>query len=141
MDDLEEKEVKVQGLTEQLSYFDLMKCEVVRLSAESRRRDMMLGAVLKAIGGDTATSSKPSVQQAKTHMEDMKRIVGLDLAGLDDDSVVMDSNGDMAVYRGRTPALLKMPMFGAATTQNASSAGEPLAETLGIPGLKSSISP
>jgi chromosome segregation ATPase len=141
MDDLEEKEVKVQGLTEQLSYFDLMKCEVVRLSAESRRRDMMLGAVLEAIGGDAATSSKPSVQQAKTHMEDMKRIYGLDLAGLDDDSVVMDNNGDMAVYRGRTPALLKMPTLGAATasTQNASSTGEPLVKTL--TGLKSSISP
>lgn len=123
MKDLEEKEVTVQGLSEQLAYFEMMKCEVVRLSAESRRRDMMLGAVLQAIGGDVATSSKPSVQQAKTHMEGMKRIIGLDLAGLDDESVVMDNNGDMSVYRGRTPALLKMPMHGAAAAQNDTSGG------------------
>eukprot|EP00980_Cylindrotheca_fusiformis_P007082 scaffold1482_cov120-Cylindrotheca_fusiformis.AAC.24 len=81
--DLRDKEVKVQGLTEQLAYFDTMKCEIVRLSAESRRRDMMLGAILNEIGGDALACRKRSVQQAKSHVEGMKRLIGLDLAGLD----------------------------------------------------------
>jgi len=83
MEDLEEKEIKVQGLTEQLQYFDFMKSEVVRLSAESKRRDMMLMAVIQAISGDESTMQKASVQGAKVHVDGMTRLLGLDLAGFD----------------------------------------------------------
>jgi hypothetical protein len=77
--DLEEKEIKVHGLSEQLQHFEMMKSEIVRLSAESRRRDMMLGAVLQAISGDSSTLTK-------VNMKDMKQFVGLG-AEFDGDSM------------------------------------------------------
>jgi DNA repair exonuclease SbcCD ATPase subunit len=86
MEDLENKEVKVQGLTEQLQYFDFMKAEVVRLSAESKRRDMMLIAIIQAISGDASSMQKAPVQNAKVHVDGMARLLGLDLAGFDSTS-------------------------------------------------------
>ena len=58
-----------------------MKTEVVRLSAESRKRDLMLGSLLQAVDGDATSSNDPSVQNAKMYMKDMKRIIGPGLAG------------------------------------------------------------
>ncbi|KAL3940570.1 MAG: hypothetical protein SGBAC_004926 [Bacillariaceae sp.] len=83
MEDLEQKEGKVQGLTEQLQYFDFMKSEVVRLSAESKRRDMMLMAVMQAISGDASSMEKAPVQSAKAHVDGVTRLLGLDLANFD----------------------------------------------------------
>lgn len=83
MKDLEQKEIKVQGLTEQLQYFDFMKSEVVRLSAESKRRDMMLMAVIRAISGDASSMKKTPVMDAKVHVDGMARLLGLDLANFD----------------------------------------------------------
>ena len=98
LSDLQEKEMKVQGLTEQLEYFEWMKAEVVRLSAESRKRDMMLGGVLEVVDTDEKAVTSPSVQNAKAHMEDMKRIIGLDLAG-DMEKVFTFGKGQKSKFR------------------------------------------
>jgi hypothetical protein len=61
-----------------------MKKEVVRLSAEARRRYLMLAACGK---NKELTNKVPVVQTNCIHVLDLHRIIGLDLAGLEEDSL------------------------------------------------------
>jgi hypothetical protein len=96
---LDEKKDTVESLSEKLSSFEEMKKEVVRLSAEARRRDLMLGSMLAAIGKgkDKDLTGKAPVQKARIHVSDLHRIIGLDLAGLEDDSLVSERGGALVV--------------------------------------------
>ena len=81
----------------------------------------MLGAVLQAISGNTDAANKQSVQNAKLHLEHMKRIIGLDLAGMEGGSVVMSSS--TTPYQSHIPTyqsqsvVFKVPFFGTVSAQ------------------------
>jgi hypothetical protein len=79
-----------------------MKKNSVRLSAEARKRDLLLASVLHAIGDKKAPGAEADIEKAKNHISDLNRIIGrdlaaLDLAGLENDSVTIDQSGGALV--------------------------------------------
>ena len=70
-----------------------MKREVVRLSAEARHRDILIGSVLNAIDEQKALANDKSVKKAREHVSDLHRIIGLDLAGFNEGAITVGRDG------------------------------------------------
>jgi len=88
---LENSEKLVKKLTSKLENFDGMRREIIRLTTEAKQRDVMMAAMLHSVGEATAIRGKAPIQKAEIFVNDRERVLGLDLAGLDD-AVVMDRN-------------------------------------------------
>lgn len=84
MASLNEKNTTVDILTQQLESLGALRKEVVRLNSEARQRDVLLASVLKTIGDDKKYATEKSINEVKGQVESLKRLIGLDLAGLDD---------------------------------------------------------
>lgn len=85
---LTDKTFDVEDLTKQIESLGELRKEVVRLNAETRQRDVLLAMILKAAGNDKTLSSEESFKEAKRQADHLKRIIGLDLAGLDDEALM-----------------------------------------------------
>jgi hypothetical protein len=81
----------IDGLTSKLVNVGSMKREIIRLSTAAQQRDIMLAAMLHSAGDAAAIRGKGPFQRAEVYVHDRERIVGLDLAGLDDE-IVKDRN-------------------------------------------------
>mmetsp|Transcript_1062 Transcript_1062/g.1134 ORF Transcript_1062/g.1134 Transcript_1062/m.1134 type:complete len:1365 (+) Transcript_1062:181-4275(+) len=84
---LELSQKNVEKLTAELDSFEDMKKEIIRLTLAARQRDVMIAAILHAIGDAKAIEGKAPVQNAKIYLDKLQVLVGgdLDLAGLDED--------------------------------------------------------
>jgi len=83
---LELSQKKVEELTAELDSFEDMKKEIIRLTLAARQRDVMMAAMLHAIGDAKAIEGKAPIQNAKIYLDKLQVLVGdLDLAGLDED--------------------------------------------------------
>lgn len=82
---LEKSQEAVDELTLRLITFEGMKREVIRMNAVAQQRDIMMAAMLECIGDARAIMGKASIQKAEIYVNDLQRIVGLDLAGFDYD--------------------------------------------------------
>lgn len=106
MSSLNEKTVAVEVLTAQLESLGELRKEVVRLNAQARQRDVLLASVLKTVGNDKALLQEQIIKDAKLQVGDLKRIIGLDLAGLDD-STLMQGGGALVVTPRRDLATMR----------------------------------
>mmetsp|Transcript_6086 Transcript_6086/g.15061 ORF Transcript_6086/g.15061 Transcript_6086/m.15061 type:complete len:1352 (-) Transcript_6086:150-4205(-) len=87
---LGESQMKVLKHAHELEGFEDMKKEVIRLTLESRQRDIMIASMLYAIGNAKAIKAKTPIQNAEKHLNELEtRVVGIDLAGYDE-AVVKD---------------------------------------------------
>lgn len=83
---LAESQTKLLKLTHELENFENMKKEIIRLTMVARQRDIMLAAMLDAIGDAKAIRGKVPIQNVETYINEIEsRVIGLDLAGLDAD--------------------------------------------------------
>jgi len=82
---LEESQKKVLKLAHELDGFEDMKKEVIRLTLVARQRDIMMAAILYAIGDAKAIKGKTPVQNAEKYLDELESRADLDLAGLDED--------------------------------------------------------
>lgn len=101
---LNEKTTAVDVLTQQLESLGELRKEVIRLNSEARQRDFLLASVLKTIGDDKKYAGEQSIKDAKVHVESLRRLIGLDLAGLDDTlllsgALVAAPRRDLSNYR------------------------------------------
>ncbi|KAL3925574.1 MAG: hypothetical protein SGILL_000325 [Bacillariaceae sp.] len=94
--DLDERQATIDQLSFQLVSFDAMRREIIRLTAGTQQRDVLLAAMLHSIGDASAIRRTAPVQRAEVFVQDRERIVGLDLAGFDDD-IVRDRNAHALV--------------------------------------------
>lgn len=81
--ELEATQRTVDELQLELVTFEGMKKEIIRLTAAGQQKDILLAAMVEAIGGARVIKSKAPVQRAEHYVNDLERIIGLDLAGLD----------------------------------------------------------
>ncbi|KAG7344373.1 ankyrin repeat domain protein [Nitzschia inconspicua] len=113
--DLEESQNTIDDLTLKLITFDRMKKEIIRLTAAAQQRDIMLAAMLHSIGDAAAIRRKAPFQRAEIYVHDRERIVGLDLAGLDDDIVKDRNSRALVTYneatRMRTLGRVVLPLI------------------------------
>lgn len=77
-------QLKVAQLRFELDGFEEMKQEVIRLSLEARQRDIMIAAMLHAIGDNKDIKARKPIQNAEKHISSIEnRVVGIDLVGYD----------------------------------------------------------
>ena len=77
-------QLKVAQLRFELDGFEEMKQEVIRLSLEARQRDIMIAAMLHAIGDNKDIKARKPIQNAEKHINSIEnRVVGIDLVGYD----------------------------------------------------------
>lgn len=113
---LEETEKTVDELELQLVTFEGMKREIIRLNAAGQQKDILLAAMLEAIGDARVIKGKAPVQRAALHVNDLQRIVGLDLAGLDYGTLPTTSERSLVAYddsasRRRIMARVVLPLI------------------------------
>ncbi|VEU33390.1 unnamed protein product [Pseudo-nitzschia multistriata] len=83
---LDRSQRKLAQLSHELENIESMKKEIIRLTMVARQRDVMMAAMLYAIGDARAIRGKPSIQNAQMHVDGIEsRVIGLELAGLDED--------------------------------------------------------
>lgn len=113
--DLERCQNTIDDLTLKLITFDSMKREIIRLTAAAQQRDIMLAAMLHSVGDATAIRKRAPFQKAEVYVHDRERIVGLDLAGLDDDIVKDRNSRALVTYneatRMRTLGRVVLPLI------------------------------
>ncbi|OEU09277.1 hypothetical protein FRACYDRAFT_271446 [Fragilariopsis cylindrus CCMP1102] len=115
---LEKSQKKVESLTVQLDGFEDMKNEIIRLTLVARQRDIMIAAILHAIGEAKAIKGKAPVQNAEMYLDELQgRIGNLDLAGLDQDVLKDREARQLVLYtvaaRKRTLRNVVLPSTGA----------------------------
>jgi len=82
---LEESQKKVLKLSHELGNFEDMKKEIIRLTMVARQRDVMMAAMLHAIGDAKAIKGQVPIQNAEIYINELEsRVLGLDLAGMDE---------------------------------------------------------
>merc|ERR1711865_817452 len=85
---LQESQKKVLKLSAKLGGFDKMRNEIIRLTLAARQRDVMMAALLDAIGDAKAIKAKEPVQNAEKYVNELQARIGdIDLAGLDGDTL------------------------------------------------------
>lgn len=85
---LQESQKKVLKLSAKLGGFDKMRNEIIRLTLAARQRDVMMAALLDAIGDAKAIKAKGPVQNAEKYVNELQARIGdIDLAGLDGDTL------------------------------------------------------
>jgi hypothetical protein len=103
--ELKERKESIEAFTDKLMSFEAMKREIIQLTIANKQRDVMIAAMLHSVGEATAIKGKAPVRRAEIFVENRERILGLDLAGLDDD-VVQDRNSRALVaYHGKSTRL------------------------------------
>eukprot|EP00536_Pseudo-nitzschia_multiseries_P009759 jgi/Psemu1/242368/estExt_Genewise1.C_2820029 len=112
---LEESQKKVLKLSYELESFEDMKNEILRLTLVARQRDVMIAAMLYAIGDAKAVRSEAPVQNAETYIDELEsRVIGLDLAGLDADVLQDREARQLVTYdasaRNRTLRNIVLPL-------------------------------
>jgi len=114
--ELEESQKKVLKLAYELDGFEDMKKELIRLTLVARQRDIMMAAMLHAIGDAKAIKGKAPIRNAEMHLNDLEsRVIGLDLAGFDE-SVFQDREASQLVtydasLRKRTIRNVVLPLI------------------------------
>jgi chromosome segregation ATPase len=113
---LEKSQKKVESLTVQLDGFEDMKNEIIRLTLVARQRDIMIAAILHAIGEAKAIKGKAPVQNAEMYLDELQgRIGNLDLAGLDQDVLKDREARQLVLYtvaaRRRTLRNVVLPLL------------------------------
>lgn len=93
-----------------------MKNEIIRLTLVARQRDIMIAAILHAIGEAKAIKGKAPVQNAEMYLDELQgRIGNLDLAGLDQDVLKDREARQLVLYtvaaRKRTLRNVVLPLL------------------------------
>ncbi|KAL3923372.1 MAG: hypothetical protein SGILL_001693 [Bacillariaceae sp.] len=113
--DLAERQATVDILSSRLDSFDQMRREIIRLTAANKQRDILLAAMIHSVGDASAIRGLAPVQKAELFVQDRQRILGLDLAGLDDDIVIERNSRALVPYnessRMRTVGKVVIPLI------------------------------
>jgi len=112
---LERSQLKVLQLAHEIDGFEEMKKEVIRLTMVARQRDIMMAAMLYAIGDAKAIKKKGPVQNAENHLNEIEsRVIGIDLAGYDNDVFQERESRQLVAYdasaRKRTIRNIVLPL-------------------------------
>jgi len=82
---LERSQMKVLKHAHELTEMEDMKKEIIRLTLVAQQRDIMMAAMLHAIGGAKAIKGKAPIRNAEMHINELEsRCIGLDLAAHDE---------------------------------------------------------
>jgi len=81
---LEWSQLKVKQLSHEIEGFEDMKKELIRLSVLARQRDLMMAAMLYAVGDAKGIKGQGIIQNAEFHIDELERRGVLDLAGHDE---------------------------------------------------------
>ena len=82
---LERSQMKMLKHTHELTEMEDMKKEIIRLTLVAQQRDIMMAAMLYAIGGAKAIKGKAPIRNAEMHINELEsRCIGLDLAAHDE---------------------------------------------------------
>jgi hypothetical protein len=96
--DLKKSQATIDSLTSRLESFEGMRREIIRLTAANQQRDVLLAAMLHSVGDASAIRRLGPVQRAEVFVQNRERIIGLDLAGLDDDIVTERNSHALVPY-------------------------------------------
>jgi len=82
---LERSQMKMLKHTHEITEMEDMKKEIIRLTLVAQQRDIMMAAMLHAIGGAKAIKGKAPIQNAEMYINELEsRCIGLDLAAHDE---------------------------------------------------------
>ena len=111
---LEESQQKVLKLAHQAEGYDDMKKEVIRLTIEARQRDILIAAMLHAIGDAKAIRGQVPIQNAQKHIDAIETRSAANLAGYSDDIFQEQQSRQMVAYnanvRKRTVRNIILPL-------------------------------
>eukprot|EP00531_Pseudo-nitzschia_arenysensis_P016976 CAMPEP_0116145940 /NCGR_PEP_ID=MMETSP0329-20121206/16893_1 /TAXON_ID=697910 /ORGANISM="Pseudo-nitzschia arenysensis, Strain B593" /LENGTH=1347 /DNA_ID=CAMNT_0003641643 /DNA_START=69 /DNA_END=4112 /DNA_ORIENTATION=+ len=111
---LEESQQKVLKLAHEAEGYDEMKKEVIRLTIEARQRDIMIAAMLHAIGDAKAIKGQIPIQNAQKHIDAIESRSVINLAGYSDDIFQEQQSRQLVAYnadvRKRTVRNIVLPL-------------------------------
>lgn len=111
---LEESQQKVLKLAHEAEGYDEMKKELIRLTIEARQRDIMIAAMLHAIGDAKAIKGQIPIQNAQKHIDAIENRSAINLAGYSDDIFQEQQARQLVAYnadvRKRTVRNIVLPL-------------------------------
>jgi len=111
---LEKSQLKLDQHVFDMDKFEDMKKEVIRLTLAAQQRDILMAAMLHAIGDAKAIKEKTPIQSAEAYLSELESRVGLDLAGLNEDVIKDRETRQLVLYnvaaRRRTLQNVLLPL-------------------------------